>query len=573
MLKRVKLLPFATLLLFLFTIGTLPLSAWQNIVPPAPRRRVQPASVKINPPKLVVYIVIDQFRAEFLNRFSNWFGPGGFRALIKDGAYFTNANYRHGATYTGPGHAVIASGAYGAQHGIVANKWFNRATGKSEAMIYDGAHPFIGVSEVSSEDETSPANFIGTTIGDQLLLSNGFQSKVIAIAVKDRAAINLGGRLGKAYWFNESKGEFLTSTYYMKELPKWLQDFNARRLADNYFGKSWERLPDEGLYKSCHIDDYQFEMDPKGNGRAFPHKVTGKLEKPGADYYEAFEHTPWANDLTFELARMAIEAEALGTDNIPDLLAISLTANDLVGHAYGPYSQEVADITVRTDRQLGDFLAYLEKRVGASDLLVVLTADHGAGAVPEYMAQLQLAGGRIKKKKIKETIEVALNARYGNANWVVAMEDPSIYLNYQAIDERKLSHTEVERAAGDALLTIPGVAGYLTRTQFLAGSLPNTAIAAAYQRSFHPDRSGDVILILKPFYIWGKYAEKDEGATHGSPYSYDTHVPLIIRNSAISPGIYPADTDIADLAPTIATILKINPPAACQGRPLVDALR
>jgi predicted AlkP superfamily pyrophosphatase or phosphodiesterase len=314
-------------------------------------------------------------------------------------------------------------------------------------------------------------------------------------------------------------------------------------------------------------------MNPQGNGRTFPHKITGKEEKAGGNYYEAFEHTPWANDLTFALARAAIEAEQMGADDIPDLLGISLTANDLVGHAYGPYSQEVADLTVRTDRQIADFLAYLDKRFGANDLIVVLTADHGAGAIPEFMDRLKLNGARIKKKQIKETVEAALNARYGTANWVVGLEDPSIYLKYQAIDERKLSRSEVERAAGDSLMAIPGVLGYLTRTQFLTGTLPPTPLAAAYQKSFHPDRSGDVILILKPFYIWGKYAEKDEGATHGSPYSYDTHVPLIIRGSAIKPGVYPENIDMADLAPTIATILKINPPAACQGHTLAEALR
>jgi predicted AlkP superfamily pyrophosphatase or phosphodiesterase len=574
MILKIKATPVIAILLFLLTMGTLPLTAVQNIIPPARRKRVPPTpAVKVTPPRLIVYIVIDQFRPEFLTRFGPWFGQGGFRALMKDGAYFTNANYSHGATYTGPGHAAIASGAYGAQHSIVANKWLNRATGKSEAMVHDPKSSFIGIDKLTPDDETSPANFIGTTLGDELLLSNGFKSKVVAIAVKDRAAINLGGKLGKAYWFNEEKGEFLTSTYYMKALPDWLRDFNSRRIADSYFGKSWERLPDEKLFESCNEDDYKFEMNPLGNGRAFPHKVTGKEERPGSIYYEAFEHTPWANDLTFSLARAAIEAEQLGADDIPDILAISLTANDLVGHAYGPYSQEVADLTVRTDRQIADFLTYLDKRFVANDLLLVLTADHGAGAIPEFMDRLKLDGARIKKKKIKETVEAALNTRYGTANWVVGLEDPSVYLNYQAIDERKLSRAEVERAAGDALLAIPGVAGYLTRTQFLTGTLPPTPLAAAYQKSFHPDRSGDVILILKPFYIWGKYAEKDEGATHGSPYSYDTHVPLIIRGSPIKPGFYQENIDMTDLAPTIATILKINPPAACQGRALAEALR
>lgn len=579
--KKFRTTTLAIILLFALAINVLPVSITQNILPPAPRSQkpkntpVAPSTqaVKAKAPKLVVYIVIDQFQAEYLSRFNPWFGEKGFRALMQDGAYFVNANYRHGATYTGPGHALIASGAYGAQHSIVANNWYNRATGKSEAMTHDSEHPLIGISKLSTSDETSPKNFIGTTLGDELMLSNGRQSKVISLAVKSRAAINLGGKLGKAFWFNEDKGEFITSTYYMDSLPSWVKAFNDKRFADSYFGKSWEAFPNEKLFESCHEDDYKFEMNPFANGRTFPHKITGNLSQPGADFYEAFGHTPWANDMTFAFAQAAIESEELGKRDVTDMLEISLTANDLVGHAYGPYSREVADITVRTDKQIADFLTYLDKRFSANDLLVVLTADHGAGAIPEYMSQLKLGGARIKKKQIKDVMEAALNSRYGQANWVLALEDPSVYLNYEAMDKYKLSHSEVERAAGEAILSIPGVAGYLTRTQFTSGPLPNTALAAAYQRSFHPVRSGDVIVMLQPFYIWGKYAEKDEGATHGSPYSYDTHVPLIFRGNAVKAGIYKDNIDMANLAPTVATILKVNAPASCQGQPLTDALK
>lgn len=580
MLKKSKQFSVMVIVCIIFSLISISLSSGQNILPGASqKRRPNPTSkatsAVINPtkPKLVVYLVIDQFKAEFLNRFEPWFGQNGFKALIKNGAYFTNANYRHGATYTGPGHAAIASGAYAVQHSIVANKWYNRVSGKSEAMLFDPNSKYIGVDEINPDEESSPVNFIGTTLGDQLLLSNNFQSKVVTIAIKERAAINLGGKLGKAYWFNETKGGFLTSTYYMKSLPSWVEQFNSKQIADSYFGKSWEKLPDEKLFQLCRVDDYKFETDVKGSGKVFPHKITGKLDKPGPDFYEAFEHTPWANDLTFEFARAAIEAEQLGSDSSPDLLAISLTANDYVGHAYGPYSQEVADITVRTDKQIGDFLAYLDKKFGADNILVVLTADHGAGAIPEYMKEIGIDGLRIKKKTIKETIENVLNAKYGKASWVAALEDPNVYLNYKVMDEKKLSHTEVENVVGEALLNIAGVASYLTRSQFLNGTLPKTSIAEAYQLSFHPERSGDVVLVLEPFYIWGKYAEKDEGATHGSPYWYDRHVPLIIRGSAINPGVYQADTEIICIAPTVATILKINPPANCQGQPLTDVLR
>ncbi|MBN8724425.1 MAG: alkaline phosphatase family protein [Acidobacteria bacterium] len=583
MLKKLKTITLTSTIILIVMLVTSSLSIGQNILPPVtksqkkttpPNNLVSTTSSKSATPKLIVYLVIDQFRGEFLSRFDPWFGQNGFRALVKEGAYFTNANYHHGATYTGPGHTAIASGAYGMQHSIISNKWYNRKTNRSEAMLFDPNSKYIGIDqEVDAGEENSPANFIGTTIGDQLLLSNNFQSKVVTLAIKERAAIALGGKLGKAYWFNETTGGFLSSTYYMKSLPAWVESFNNKRIADSYFGKSWEKLPDEKLFQLCREDDYRFETNVKGNKKSFPHLVTGKLDKPGADFYEAFEHTPWANDLTFEFARAAIEAEQLGMDDKPDFLAISLTANDLVGHAYGPYSQEVADITIRTDKQIGDFLSYLDKKFGKDNILVVLTADHGAGAVPEYSSDLGLNGMRIKKKFIKETIENALNSKYGKAAWVAALEDPNVYLNYKAIEEKKLSHEEVEHAVGEALLSIEGVAGYLTRTQFLNGTLPKTTIAQAYQYSFHPERGGDIVIVLKPFYIWGKYAEKDEGATHGSPYWYDRHVPLIIRSSSVKAGVYNKDTQIISIAPTVATILRINPPAISQGEVLAEILK
>jgi hypothetical protein len=453
------------------------------------------------PPKLVVLIVIDQFREEYLTRFARYFGPDGFNSLRRRGAFFSGAHYRHASTYTGPDHAVIVSGAYPHRTGIVANNWYNRATGRREAMLYDPTARLTGL-DAAPTDGTSPRNLIGSTLGDQLKLATGGRARVIALSLKDRSAIVLGGRLGRAYWFHERAGGFVSSSYYAAELPDWLRRFNARRLPDSYFGQTWDHLLPPDAYRDTGPDDARWETDLAHLGRAFPHRITGGLTKPGLEFYTAFTATPQATDYELECARAAIEGENLGADDSPDLLAISITANDYAGHAFGPYSQEVEDITVRTDRQLAEFFRYLNRRFGQDSLLIALTSDHGVAPVPEFAASSGLDAGRVANAAVHDAIETALNARYGAAEWIAALEDPNIYLNDSAIRAKKLDREEVARAAGEACLAIPGVAASFTRGQLLQGALPPTELAAAVERSFHPQRSGDVMLVTKPFYFW-----------------------------------------------------------------------
>jgi predicted AlkP superfamily pyrophosphatase or phosphodiesterase len=360
------------------------------------------------------------------------------------------------------------------------------------------------------------------------------------------------------------------STYYGPEVPAWVAAWNSRKPADAFFGKTWDRLLPADRYPEP--DDGLLEGGGKGLGRTFPHKVTGKLAKPGPDYYADLQHTPFGIELTFDFARAALDGEKLGKRGVTDLLGISITPTDVGGHAFGPGSQEVHDLVLRLDRALESFLADLDRRFAAGEVLVVFTADHGAVPIPEQSAKAGLEAARLRKATIKGAVNKALSARFGAGEWVVALEDPSVYLDHALIEKNKLDVAEVERVAGEAAQALPGIIGYHTRTALLRGWLPPTELARAVARSYFPARSGDVILVQAPFSFWGKYAEKDWGSSHGSAYRYDTDVPLIFAGKAFRPGAY-GEVEMVDLAATLSEVLGVGRPAACEGRVLTEALR
>jgi predicted AlkP superfamily pyrophosphatase or phosphodiesterase len=536
-------------------------------------------------PKLVVAIVIDQFRADYLTRFEPNFGDKGFKRLTRSGASW-KGHYGHYATYTGPGHALILSGSYPYVNGIAANKFYNRESGRAEAMVFDAASEVLGVKKTDPDMDVSPKNFIGSTLGDELALATAQKSRTVALATKGRGAILLGGRLGKAYFMNDDTGEMTTSTYYASVLPNWVVGWNTKKLADASFDKPWERALPEAAYAISGADDAKGEGDSKGLGKTFPHKVNGKLKAPGTDFYEAFIQTPFANDYELDFARAAVENEQLGGRDVTDLLAISLSAVDLAGHTFGPGSHEVEDLVIRLDQQIGAFLDWIYARLGEENVLVLLTADHGATPVPEQMAALGFEAGRIKKKTIAETVEGALTARYGAPGaagkdkpaskdakpdpkakaekWVIALEDPHIFLDRAAIAAKKLDPAEVEEVAGQAAASLKGFAGYFTRSQLVRGSVPATPFALSILRSYHAHRGGDVVMWTLPYYFWGKYGEKDVGSTHGTFYRYDSEVPVLLSGPGVRPGKY-GTREMVDVAATLSAILGVTSPAGCEG--------
>jgi predicted AlkP superfamily pyrophosphatase or phosphodiesterase len=520
-------------------------------------------------PKLVVVVVIDQLRNSDLDRL----GPhltGGIRRLLDGGARL-DGHYGQQNTYTGPGHALVLSGSYGYLNGIIQNKWFNRQSGRSEGMLFDpDAKPLAG--ESGPDEDTSPRNFNGSTVGDELRLASGMASKTVALALKERGALLLGGRLGQAFFFSEGAGEMTTSTYYMSALPAWAKAFNDKKIPDAAFGKTWERAQPIGAYVLSGPDDSPYEGDVLGLGVTFPHRLTGGAQKPNAKFYEAFTMTPYGIDYEIAFAKAAVDGEKLGGRGVTDLLAISISSTDLIGHTFGIYSHETEDALLRADRAIGELFTFLDGKFGKDGYLTVLTADHGASMPPEQAAKLGLGGARVKKAAIKTAIGAALDARYGKGDWVVALEDPSIYLNQKLIDEKKLNHEEVERTAGEALLTLPGFIGFHTRSSLLSGETPPTNAARAVARSFYPARAGDVIAVQAPFSYWGKYGEKNYGGSHGSFYRYDSDVPLLLSGAPFKPG-YHGPTEMVDLAATLARVLGVTPPAACEGEPISRVLK
>jgi len=550
-------------------------------------------------PKLAVVIVIDQFRQEYLSRYSKFFGKDGFNRLMKNGAQFTSAHYSHATTYTGPGHAQILSGSFGHTNGIIGNRWWNPASKQVETMFYDASAKIPGVELSPKDDDTSPRNFIGNNLSDELLLANNFKSKAIGIALKDRAAVMLAGKLGKAYWFHEQAGGMVTSSYYANALPAWVQNFNAKKIPESYFGKAWTKSLPQSEYSLSHVDDFPQETDFEGLGRAFPHVLSDKSGKPSPNFYTAFTATPFATDYTLQLARTAIESEQLGEDSYPDILGVSITATDIAGHAFGPDSHEVQDMIARLDGQLAGFFKYLDARFASGEVTIVLTADHGATPLPEYMTTLGIEAGRIKKKQLGDAIEKALTDRFGPPNmigklvsndpdlakWVLLLEDPGVYINWKAVESiqsnqeaepaflrSKINPEEVRRIAGEAALSVKGILTYYTRDQIQNGKMPNNRWAPMFEKSFYAARSGDVLLQTKPYYFWGSYGERDSGSTHGSPYEYDTHVPMIFMGAGIRPGTYDQNVDITDIAPTLAGVLDIAAPVGNEGRKLHEIL-
>jgi predicted AlkP superfamily pyrophosphatase or phosphodiesterase len=529
-------------------------------------------------PQLILLIIVDQFRYDYLERFGKLFVTNGLKRLQREGASWTNANFDHMPTYTAPGHATLMTGTWPAANGIIANGWFDRASGKDIESISDEKVKALG----SVPDEgASPRNLVASTIGDELRIRSNNRSKVIGTCLKDRGAILPTGRLASAaYWFSDKSGEMISSTYYLKELPSWVKQFNASRPADKFFKAEWSRLLPQAEYERYSTEDSsQWEQPGANNDKVtFPHIITGGSSSINEAFYKALYESPFSNELLLNFTKQAIEHEKLGMDQDTDLLSISFSANDLVGHNYGPYSQEVMDVTLRVDRLIEDLLNYVDQKVGLEKSIVIFTADHGMAPYPEHAAHIGLSGGRVNvdeildsvRKEIAERI-LAKSGKQTSTDYIQSFKNENIYFDLGALKRDGIDRREVERIAGEAALKVPGVVRYFTRTQLETGSfLDSDLIARRVQHGFYPTRSGDVILVYEPFKI---SSSRYKTANHGSPYSYDTHVPLMIMGNGIKAGEYKEAVTPADIAPTLSMLLRLQVPSNSTGRVLIEALK
>ncbi|MBA3322572.1 MAG: alkaline phosphatase family protein [Pyrinomonadaceae bacterium] len=438
----------------------------------------------------------------------------------------------------------------------------------------------------------SPRRLLASTLGDELRLRSNGRAKVIGISAKDRGAIMPAGRnASAAYWFSATTGRLISSTYYFNQLPAWVQQFNETNPSDKFFNAQWERLlkdtgeyerragPDAPEWENLLGERERQRERERGLDTAFPHLIKGKESKPGADFYDVLTASPFSNDLLVEFAKLAITNEALGADADTDVLTVGFSANDYVGHRFGPYSQEVMDITLRTDRQIGELLDFVDARVGLRNTIVAFSADHGVAPVPEHAASLNLPGARINPDQIVTAVKNAVRARFSRAgdekdttvDYVQAFtpKNGNVYFNWPALRRDGIDREEIERVAGEAALTVPGVARYFTRTQLERGAVsPADPIARRVLHGFNAQRSGDVVIINQPFHLIVNYT-----ADHSSPYSYDTHVPLIILGEGAAAGRYQNAATPADLAPTLAALLRVESPSSTTGRVLLEGMK
>jgi hypothetical protein len=541
---------------------------------------VRAAPVDAAPLRLVVVLVIDQFPREYLDRFRPYFGERGFRRLLESGADFTDAHYGYSITSTGPGHATILTGASPREHGLVDNSWYSRGEHRVVGCVEDARFPALG-SEAATG--VSPAALRSVTVGDVLRAGTGMQGKVVSVAIKDRSAVLMGGsRPNGAYWFDAEHCLFTTSRYYADKLPDWVAEFNDGEPCRDYVGKQWEKIDPALAYETFSgADDVPYEADRYGLGRTFPHPVN---EGVGADRFSAVVSTPFGCDLLGRFARAALRGEELGADDVPDVLAIGFSTPDYIGHLYGPRSQEVADTVLRTDLLLAGLLEIIDFEVGSGRWALVLTSDHGIAPIPETLADMGIlprreGGYRFDVDAARRAVDSALARRFFDAEnppadfsgffsaWQGALF-PFVYVDPAAAQRLRVSLAELLEQARLATASLDGVAQVYTRSEVERLACGDDPFARAALRSWNEERGGDLLIRLAPYWIPGSAP-----ATHGSPYEYDAHVPLVFYGEGIRPGRHQRRVSMTDLAPTLARLLGINAPPQSEGQVLSEALR
>jgi predicted AlkP superfamily pyrophosphatase or phosphodiesterase len=525
--------------------------------------------------RLVLQITIDGLRADLINRYERGFGKGGFRLLEAKGAVYTNAHYQHANTETIVGHATLATGTFPSQHGMVGNVWFDREAGELAYNIEDPDSPIIPTRENATKGEQvdpaqkksrtqgrSPAVLLAPTLGDGLAAYFGGRSKIFGVSGKDRSAVAMAGKAGKAFWYSTNTGDFVTSTYYYDAYPDWAVQWNARRLAAGYAGKAWSLLNDAPTYFLAAQDDRPYEVDLKGYGRVFPHPF-GQADDPL--FFTRILVSPVGDQLLLDFSKALVSYEKLGQDEIPDYLSISFSAVDAVNHFFGPSSLENEDVVVQLDRILADLFAFIDKTVGLKHTLVVLAADHGMADMPEYLTDLGYKAGRLDPDEIAATAN-KIGQKFGVENIVRFFYRPYIYLDGENIAAAKLDHRKVEQAIADALTDTEGIALAVAASRLSAQD--TSPLVEQARNNHHLTRSGDIYIIQEPY--WFLFDKGPVAAMHGSPWRYDTHVPVIFMGPGIRPQRIQRRVHPVDVAPTIAALLGMTPPGSAQGSPLVE---
>ena len=536
-------------------------------------------------PRLVLQITVDALRGDLLTRFPKMLGKGGFAYLLEEGIHYTNAHYQHATTETIVGHTSLATGAVPAVHGMVANVWFDR---KLDRLVYNiedaDYHLLTAGADVDAKTEIdptqkaakvagrSPQNILATTFSDELAVHFAGRSKIFAVSVKDRGAVSMAGHAGKAFWFSKSSGEFVTSNYYYDDYPGWVNEFNAGKPALAYAGKSWELMYPAEQYLFGDADDREYETDFPGFGRTFPHAY-GQAD----DKYLSTRLTlsPVGDELTLDFAKKLLVNEQLGQDEVPDYLSISFSSTDYVGHVFGASSLETEDNIARLDRTLANLLALIDKKVGLDNTLIVLSADHGQPEVPGSLAELGIHTAKNFDPKALDRAPAvaALKERFGIGEELIqAFFQPYLYLDNELIRAKGLDQAEVEAALAAELMKLEGVAAAISSSALRTGELPDTVLMRSIINNFHEGRSGDIYLMFEPNVFINDFDGLKVASVHGSPWRYDTFVPVIFAGAGLPAARVSRVVTPYDIAPTLAAHLGVKAPSGAFGETLSEVL-
>ena len=529
---------------------------------------------KAENPRLVLQITVDGLRADLLDRYQENFVKDGFNYLRNKGVVYTNAHYLHANTETIVGHTTLATGATPSVHGMVGNVWYHADSGELGYNIEDSDAPLIPTRKEKVEGAQvdpaqkrarssgrSPRGILAPTFSDTLKIATSGQAKIFGISGKDRSAVAMAGKTGTAYWYSTDSGDFQSSSYYMKAYPQWVEEWNARRKAEQLGGKQWKLLLSRDMYRPGRVDDRPYEVDLKGYGRSFPHPF-GNADHPL--FFTRVLISPEGDRLLLDFGKALVKAEQLGQDDITDYLSISFSAVDAVNHFFGPASLENEDVILQLDRTLADLLSFIDKKVGLEHTLVVLSADHGMAEMPEYATELGYQAGRWFSDEILASARQASKTLYGSDQLVKDFFRPYLYLDGSIIENRGLSRASVAVALAGELAKQPGISGAIPAAQASRGN--PTGAAAAVKHNHHPLRAGDIYIFQQPY--WFMFDRGAIAAMHGSPWGYDTHVPVMFAGKGIPSAQVDRLVHPIDVAPTLSALLRISPPAAAEGKVL-----
>jgi predicted AlkP superfamily pyrophosphatase or phosphodiesterase len=522
---------------------------------------------KSKQPKLVVGIVVDQMRADYIEKYKSKYSQKGFLRLQAQGFDCRNTNFNYAPTFTGPGHASIYTGTTPMLNGIVSNDWYVRKSNDTMYCVYDKNAKSIGAE--NSAGRMSPNNLLTTTITDELQLTTQGKSKVIGISLKDRGAILPAGRAADAaYWYDGYTGNWISSSWYMTELPEWVKNFNNKKYPDLYLSKPWNTLLPIDQYTESDVDDSPYEMKFKGEEKpVFPHNLPAFK----GTSWDLVRRTPFGNTITKDLAKEAITAEHMGEDAITDFLCVSFSATDYVGHQFGTNAIELEDTYIRLDKDLEDLFAFLDAKCGKDNYLVFLTADHAAIQNPQSLIDTKLNAGFINARVINDTVIDYLKQQYGSAKYFSCYDNNQVYLNRKAIAEDKLNLEEVQIKIAQYLSNVVEGIYKCIGGEKIKSDASTDPLMVRIKNGYHPERSGDVIVVYAPGWIENLYGGNGkQGTTHGSPYSYDTHVPLLWMGTGITQGSTTRPINITDIAPTLSFLLNTNLPNANKGFPIYE---